>query len=255
MSIAYNQTSSPYKGLVQFYEKEIGGNYGDVSGNSEKLGEFTSRVSTALDNYLLLWAKNSGTWQADDINFTGDFSIITFNITSGRRDYTVTVDEDSNRIIDVSKVLILPSATATEYVELSPIDELNTGSSAILVNSNTGTPHQYGKMGPAIFLDPVPNYSVSAGIKAVVNREGSYPTTSWTTQFIGVPVFHEYFYKKPAFEYAKIHNLANLNQLEKDVLELEGNERLGISGKIADFFAHRERDVRKVITHKKILYI
>ncbi|MFA6314980.1 MAG: hypothetical protein WC648_01240 [Candidatus Paceibacterota bacterium] len=244
MSIQFNQTTSPYKGLVQFYEKEIGVNYGDVSGNAEMLGEFTARVSVALDNYLLIWAKNANTWQGDDINHS-DFQIITTNIVSGQRDYPFTSDQNSNRIIDVSKVIILPSAIATDYTEITPVDELKVSASEILVNTNTGIPRQYGKMSNAILLDAIPNYNATNGIKMVINREGSYPTTSDTTKIIGVPVYHEYFYKKPAFEKAKILGLANMSQLEKDVIDLEGSERLRINGRIADFFGRRERDVRK----------
>lgn len=254
MSIQFSQTSSPYKGLVQFYEKEIGANYGDVSGNAERLGEFTARVNKALDNYLLLWAKSAGTWQGDDINHT-DFQIITSNIVSGQRDYSFTTDNDDNRIIDVSQVLILRSATDTDYELIHPIDELQSPSSEILLNSNTGTPYQYGKLGNAIFLDPVPSYSATSGIKMIVNREGSYFTTSDTTKIVGVPVYHDYFYIKPAYEYARIHSLSNLRELEKAVLDFEGDERLRLTGKIQSFFSNRERDVRKIMTPKKINYI
>jgi len=253
MSIQFNNTTTK-KGLVQFFEKEIGANYGDVSGNTNNLLEFTARSSSALDNYLLIWAKNAGTWQGDDMNFT-DFQIVTTNIVSGQRNYAFTNDGNSNRIIDVSKVLILTSATQTQYLEISPVDELDTSMSDILVNTLTGTPSQYGKLSNAIFLDTIPSYSATSGIKMVVNREGSYPTSSDTTKILGVPVYHEYFYLKPAYEYARIKGLANLRELEKAVIDYEGSERLGITGKIADFFSSRERDIRKVLKNKKITYI
>ncbi len=236
------------------YEREIGANYGDISGNPDKLLEFIARANIALDNYLLIWAKNAGPWQADDINHL-DFQIITKNIVSGTRDYTFTVDENLNRIFDVSKVLILPSATATQYEEITPVDELNTSISEILLNTNTGRPTQYGKMANAILLGTIPNYSVNNGLKMVVGREGSYLSAEDDTKTIGVPVYHEYFYKKPAFEVAKINGSANLKELEKDVIDLEGSERLGVTGKIADFFAGRERDVRKIMTPKRINFI
>lgn len=253
MAIQISDTTTK-KGLVQFYEKEIGLEYGDVSGNSDKLAEFIARVGVTLDNYLLLWAKNAGTWQGDDMNFT-DFQIITTDITSGRRDYSFTSDQNSHRITDVSKVLILPSATSTIYREIFPTDELNTDENDILTIAIAGIPITYGKIGTSVLLDPVPNYNASDGIKMVVNREGSYPTTSDTTKVIGVPAFHEYFYLKPAYEYACIHGSSNLTNLEKKVADLEGNERMGITGKIADFFSGRERDIRKVMTGKKINYI
>lgn len=227
------------------YEKELGLNYGDVSSDTTNLLlEFIARANNAIDRYLLIWAKNAGTWQGDDMNHS-DFQIITSNIVSGQRDYSFTNDGNSNRIIDVSKVLILPSATATNYIEINPIDELNTSTSDILVNTVTGQPTQYGKLSNAVFLDAIPNYNATNGLKMVVNREGSYLVYTDTTKIVGVPAFHEYFYLRPAYEVAQIKGLANLTQLEKAVIDLEGNERLGIRGKIADFFSYRERDVKK----------
>lgn len=240
--------------LIKLYEKAIGADFGDVSGDSEALAEFVLYENIALDDYLLLWAKSAGTWQGDDINHT-DYPIITRNIVSGTRDYDFTSDGSGNRIVDLQKVLILPSATATNYIEIDPIDELNLNISDILANTTQGQPTRYGKLANAIFLDLIPNYSVSAGIKMIVNREGSYATVSDTTKVMGVPAFHEYFYLKPALMKAKQKSFANLAQLEKDVLDLEGSERLGVTGKITEFFSRREKDVRHVMTNKKSLYI
>ena len=43
MSIQFNDTTT-YKGLVQFFEKEVGFNRGDVAGNTDRLKEFTADV-------------------------------------------------------------------------------------------------------------------------------------------------------------------------------------------------------------------
>lgn len=240
--------------LIKLYEKALGADFGDVSGDSELLAEFVLYENMAKQDYLLLWAKTGGTWQGDDTNHT-DYPIITRNIVAGQRDYDFTTDGTGNRITDVSKVLILSSATATEYDELNPIDELRTHLSDVLVNTNQGTPFQYGKLANAIFLDPIPSYSVSAGIKMIVNREGDEYTVSDTTKISGLPAFDEYLYLKPALMKAKQKSLANLAQLEKDVIDLEGSERLGVTGKIQEFFGRRERDTRKVMSGKKIQYI
>lgn len=253
MSIKTSDTTTK-RGLVQFYEKEIGANYGDISNNPDKLAEFIARANTALDTYLLIWAQNSKSWQEDDANFT-DFNIVTTNIVSGQRDYSFVTDETGNRVTDVSKVLFLPSATETNYSPLSHIDETNTDMSDILVNTTQGVPYQFGKLGNSILLDPVPNYSATNGLKMVISREGSYLTTSDTTKVIGVPVFHEYFYLRPAYEFARIHGLSNFPELEKAVIDLEGNDRLGIEGKIARYFKYRERDVNKKLQFKKINFI
>lgn len=253
MSIKTSDTTTK-NGLVQFYEKEIGANYGDVSGNANKLAEFIARANTTLDKYLMMWAMNSHSWQGDDINHS-DFNIVTATLTSGQRDYSFTTDETGNRIFDVTKVLFLPSTTATNYDELQEIDELRTSVSDILVNTVQGVPYQYGKLGSSILIDPIPNYTVASGIKMVISREGSYFATTDTTKVVGVPSFHEYFYLRPAYEYARIHGLSNLKELEKAVIDLEGSERLGVMGKIPAFFKYREKDFKKGLHLKKIKYI
>ncbi len=246
MSFTFSNTTSK-RGLVQFYEKELGFNYGDVSGDSELLLEFTARANNALDDYLLLWAKSAGTWQGDDINQT-DYPIITRNIVSGTRDYDFTSDGTGNRIVDLQKVLILKSATATKYEEITPIDELRTSLSEILTNTTQGTPTKYGKLANAIFLDLIPNYSVSAGIKMIVNREGSYFVSTDTTKVAGIPAYHEYLYLKPAMEVARIKGLPNYSALKERVEELEGDEARNIQGLIQSFFALREKDVKKKLS-------
>ncbi len=240
--------------LIKLYEKAIGADFGDVLNDPGLLEEFVLYENMALDDYLLLWARSAGTWQGDDINQT-TYPIITRNIVSGTRDYDFTSDGTGNRIVDLQKVLILPSATDNVYQEINPIDELNVTMSSVLTSTVQGTPNRYGKLANAIFLDVIPNYSVSAGIKMIVNREGSYATTSDTTKVMGVPAYHEYFYLKPALMKAKQKSATNLGQLEKDVLDLEGSERLRVSGKIRAFFSQREKDVVKRLTSEEIISI
>jgi hypothetical protein len=251
MSIPFSDTTN-LSGLVQLYEETIGANPGDVSSNSDALKQFTVQANLAIDNYLLLWASSEGNWQSDDTNHniggTYNYPIVTRNIVSGQRDYPFTVDDGGNKIISISKVLILPSATATDYVPITPVDETNTNISSILTSTQTGVPNQYGKLSNSIFLDVIPNYNKSAGIKMIVEREGSYFLTTDTTKVAGVPTYHEYFYKKPAYEYAKRKGLSNVTQLEKDVIDLEGSERLRIIGKIQEFFSRRPKDEVRRLT-------
>src|SRR3990167_11282297 len=103
MSIQFNQTASPYRGLVQFYEKEIGANRADVSGTAEKLAQFTSDVNQALDDFWAIAIPASGTWQLDDSNQT-DYPIITTNLVASQRDYSFTTDGSSNLILDIYRV-------------------------------------------------------------------------------------------------------------------------------------------------------
>jgi hypothetical protein len=247
--LKFNSTTTPY-GLVQLYELEIGANLGDVSGNATELAKFVARANIAKQNYLYLWASSAGRWEADDSGHAS-WPIETGNIVSGQRDYVFDTDAGGFKINDISKVLILPSATATEYVEIRHVDELQNGASQVLLNSRTGKPYQYALMSNGIMLDPIPDYSVANGVKIIVNREGEqFTTSSDDTTTTGLPAYEEYLYLKPAFEEASIRGLSNLASLEKKVIDLEGSERLRVTGKIKEFFSRRNQDERRVLRPK-----
>jgi hypothetical protein len=243
MSLVFNQTASPYKGLVQLYERELGFTRGDVSGNANRLAEFTTDCNLALDDFWTIAIPASGTWQLDDSGHS-DFPVIKTNIVASRRDYTFTTDQQSNLILDIYKVFILQSADATLYTEIEPIDELE-GINDITAEGTTGaTPYQYGKMANGIFLDPIPSYDKALGLKVYINREASYFTSGDTTKKPGVPGnLHKYFYLKPAYEYARRNNLAKADRLAIEVAKMEG-----AGGTIAKQFASRAKDERKKLT-------
>lgn len=255
MAIQFSDTTN-FRGLAQMYAEEIGmNNPVDLTGNTDKMKKFTAKVNNALDRYFAIAVQSGGTWQVDDTNH-GDYQAIYATLTSGRKDYKFLTDETGNAILDIYKVLVLPSSTATTYVELEPVDEtLNENIDFLDENGVTGVPDRYSKRSNAIFLDKAPNYTVARGIKVLVNRESSYFTYTDTTKKPGFPYYQEYFYLKPAYEYARINNLANLPRLEQEILKLEGDESRGLVGLIAQAYSHREKDVRKVMTGKKLLYI
>lgn len=246
MSLVFNDIST-FKGLVQLYEKEIGANQGDISGNSTKLKEFAADANLALDDYFSIALPVSGTWQLDDSNQT-DYPIITTNIVSGQRDYSFTTDQQSNLILDIYKVIVLSSATATIYLEIDPADE--TIETSLIDGSNiAAVPSRYAKMANGIFLDPIPNYNATAGLKVVINREASYFTSADTTKKPGVPgLHHKYFYLKPAMEYARRNNLTNQDRITAEVLKMERDT-------IPEYFGGRSRDEHRVLKTKSINYI
>ncbi len=255
MSIPFNDTTT-FRGIVQQYEKEIGANQGDISGNTQKLKEFTADVNLAMDDFVRLALEASGTWQFDDSNQT-DYPIIKTDIVSGQRDYALTLDANGNAILDIFKVAILPSATAAIYQELAPVDTQSKAGLATIFNSpQTGTPYTYDKTGNGIIFDVIPSYGATNGLLLYINREASYFTYQDTAKKPGVPgLFHKYFYLKPAYMYAARNNmeiaggrlrngaftglLMQVNDLEKD---------------IEAYFGRRERDVRHIIKSKGISF-
>lgn len=247
MSLAFSDTTTK-RGLVQLYEKEIGANYGDISGNTNALYGFVADCNIAFDEFLSIAFPASGVWQYDDTNFT-DYPILKTNLVSGQRDYTFTSDGDGNLILDLYRVAILSSATATTYKTIYPIDvQSNNEDSGILTESTTtGTPDRYDKTANGLFLDPIPSYSVSNGLKIYINREPSYFTSTDDTKKPGVPgIFHEWFVIVPALKYAGRKSTSNYNQLFIRVEKMKE--------KIEEYFNRRSKDESFIINGEPINY-
>lgn len=252
MSLTYNDLTT-YKGVIQLIEKETKLGRGTISGDTDLLKEFTADVNSTLDDFTALAINSSGTWQWDDSNQT-DYPIIKTNIVSGQRDYPFTVDGSNNLILDVFKVLILPSATSTIYQEIYPVDQQSESSTGIATeNGVTGIPSEYDKTGNSIqFADVTPNYNATNGIKMLVNREASYFAYSDISKKAGIPgIFHEYLALKPALKYAGRNSLANYQDLLRRVIEFEGDIARNITGSIERYFSSRSRDERDILTMKR----
>jgi len=234
MSIQFSDTTNK-KGLVQFYEKEIGQEYGYISDNTDRLKSFTADVNVASDYFLDLVLKNSSTWKADDSNHT-DFPEITTALVSGRRDYTFLTDEKGNQILDIYKVYARTSTTGN-YQELTPVDpDTQSELTSIFDGQNqTGTPTRYDKTANGILLDLIPSYASSDGLKVSISRENLYFTHNDTTKKPGFyGLYHPYFYLKPALDFARRNGLKNYEQIQLEVLRLEGMIKEGTSKRPKD---------------------
>lgn len=252
MSIQFSDPTN-LKGLAQLYATEIGyKNPAEFTNNTTYMKQFAADVNLAMDDFFAIAIPASGTWQLDDSNH-GDYPIIKTNIVSGQRDYTFTTDGSGNLILDIYRVAILPSATATLYEEIYPIDAQSDVDTVGLVqeNATTGVPYRYDKTSNGIFFDPIPSYNATNGLKMYINRESSYFAYTDTTKKPGVPgLFHKYFYLKPAAENARRNNLSNAAKLMDEVAKMEGVP--GRAGSIAKYFGFRARDERKQLTMSRI---
>jgi len=204
---------------VQTYEKEIGADPGFISDNTVRLKRLTVDVNLALDDFLNLAFKADGRWQFDDSNHT-DYPIITTNIVANQRDYNFTSDEGGNLILEVLKV-----DTGTFY------DGQN----------GTGTPVRYDKLANGIFLDPIPSYNYTNGLKIYINREASYFVYTDTTKKPGIPgIFHRYLALKPALDFARRNISGNYQALQAEILRMEAD--------IKTYFSLRGKDQRNRMT-------
>lgn len=205
---------------------------------SYPVADKTADENLALDKAFSIIFKSGGRWQFDDSNFT-DYPIISRNIVSGQRDYTFTADENGNLILDVYKVMVKTSANGP-YVEIQPVDQQSDADmSSFYDGQNTsGIPTRYDKTANGIFLDAIPNYNATDGIKVFINREGSYFSVGDTTKKPGFAgLFHEYIALRPSYQYAYRNSLDNVNKLQEEMLRMEKE--------MSEYYTFRERDSKR----------
>ena len=238
-----------YNGVIQSLEVNAYGEsgLGQISGNTTKLKLATVDVNDALDDYTYLAIENSGTWQWDDPNHT-KYPTIKANIVATQRDYSFTVDEQGYYILDIYKIAILQSATATLYEELEPVDVQSDDNTAYKFNDTaTGVPAKYDKTANGIIFDVIPNYNATGGLLVYINREANHFLSSDTTKVPGVPVFHvDYLCIRAAERYARRNSLATYAGLRLERLERERD--------VKAYFGSRQKDVRKKLTMRSIRY-
>lgn len=234
------------------YERELGFKRGDISGNTNRLKEFAADANSAFDDFLAIAIRSNGTWQYDDSNHT-DYPIITTDLVSGQRDYPFTTDETNNLILDIFRVFV--KNTNGVYCEVYPVDAQSTQYVPTLTNGldTEGTPCRYDKTANGFFLDPVPSYDSTDGLKVYINREPSYFTYEDTMKMPGAPgILHKYFFLKPALEYARRNNFTSYPRIQEEVLKMEG---VGTEpGQIAEYFADRTRDEPLRLATRKFPY-
>lgn len=186
---------------------------GDITGTLLK--QFTGRVNRAFDTIMPLLLSYSDHIRWDDTNHT-DRPIGTVNIVSGQQDYTVTSDDNSLAILNLTQVRVLESASASDYVTLQrmTMDDPRVVDALSPNSSDTGVPTHYVEQGNSIFLYPKPNYAATNGIKLFFEREPAYFDSTDTTKTPGIPSpFHELLALYPALDWVSVNRPTDTNTI------------------------------------------
>jgi hypothetical protein len=237
----FNDTTGK-SGLIQLCEKWT--NLGDagISGDTFLLARFTSDINVAYDEILPLIFASDAKWQWDDPNHT-KYPIATTDLVSGQPDYTFVSDEQGNSVLEIAKVYVMdPSGV---YREMKAVDaETDVGAADILAQRSTrvGVPTRYDKLGPAIFLDPIPNYAMGSGLRAVFSRTPSYFTSADTTKTPGIPVSQELLALIPSRDYVAIHKPENTS-----LLTIINSKIAAQKAALSDFLSKRSKDEMPVL--------
>jgi hypothetical protein len=233
-NLVFNQTASPYNGLIQRLETNIYGDdgLGRISGNSKLLGLWTTRLNIARDKADSIILASDGQWQGDDKNHS-DISIILTDLVANQRYYTIDTDEQGNEILEIHRAYILQNGI---YTLLEPIDETKypafyNGQDA------TGVSSRYGKRGNAVVLEYPSASNVTDGLKLDITRTSEYFTTVDTTKKAGLGLYDVYLADWATFEYAGSNSLANTNITFQRIQMMEQE--------MQDYFSRRNQDTPK----------
>lgn len=190
--------------------------------SSYPLADKTADENLAIDFIFDKIFKVNGTWQFDDSNHT-DYPIIMTNLIQGQRDYSFITDEQGNLILDIYKVLVADKEG--RYYEILPVDvESESVMNGFFDGQDLqGYPIRYDKTANGIFLDAIPDYNYTNGLKIYINREGSHFIDSDTTKMPGFAgSFHEYIALRPSHFYCKRNGMFDLSdQYKRDMIEME----------------------------------
>jgi hypothetical protein len=238
----YNDTTGK-SGLIQ--DCEFWTNLGDgtISGDATLLARFTGLINNGYDEVLPGVFSSDAKWQWDDPNQT-KHPILTFDLVAGQADYTFITDEQGNSILEIEAVYVKdPGGTWRKMDAVDSGSDPHTSAIFAQNSSNTGTPTRYDKRGPTIWLDAIPNYSQSGGIRLLFNRTPSYFGSTDTTKTPGIPnLFHrllsmiasrDWLMVNKSEQVALINNVVNAITIKK--------------AELAQFMSRRAKDERPVI--------
>jgi hypothetical protein len=226
----FSDTSSSRSGILQDIEIKLFGDngYGKITSDTDRLSQFTQRCNRALDRFVFLAMTADQRWSFDDNNYT-DLAIAQTNLNATQRDYQFALEH-----LEIEKVLIqTPDGT---WKELTPLRQTENQQTYFENNTgNSGVPRRYEKRGSTIFLDVVPDYSVTNGLKVYFSRGASYFVTTDTTKVPGfASIFHKFIPIHASAEYAVDREMPSAKNLYEKLLQEEQA--------IKDFYANRGKD-------------
>jgi hypothetical protein len=211
-------------GLIQ--ECEFWTNLGDaaISGDAVLLKIFVNRLNRAYDKVVPFLLSYGDTMRWDDsVNHT-KHPVATFDITSGTNDYQFLADEQSNSILNIVDVMILQSATATQYYSLRrmTLDEPKANRVLSPNTADTGIPSAFLERNNTVFFDVLPSYSATAGGKLFFERSPNYLSASSLTASPGIPEPSQPLLAMEAsLDYLVVHKPDNTAAIRRLSVEIE----------------------------------
>ena len=182
----------------------------------------TQKIVNSCNNWLdkiFTYGKDKDTnFQIDDSNHT-HLPIGTTDVVALQSDYSFLVDQDSNRITNITRIDFLD--TSGKYTQLKKIDQKEIVGALANYKSTPGIPVEYDLIADNIVrLYPTPVGNISAGLIYYFGRSPSYFVASDTTKQPGVANdLHRGFVIAAAYDGALTLGLSNMQSLGAELLK------------------------------------
>ncbi len=224
----YDETN--FNGLCQEIDSICGTN-----STNYQLADKNRRLNAGLDEYFHISMKVCGDWSAEDSGNT-DFAIATTNIVANQTDYSFPSD-----LLVLDRVEAKDSAG--NWTLLEPIIEKEINEALDEYRDVSGTINQYRKAGNSLFVYPVSDSNITAGLKIYYRRAFDYSTVSGTTFTPAVPgipsIHHMWLARKAALPYLVEKGKDSKNDITS--LIAQGTED------IKDYYTGRQKDKQLTI--------
>lgn len=190
---------------------------------SYPIEEKTRNINSWYARAVSLILESDGRWQWDDSNWS-DYPIGRANLVSGTQDYNMFVQppDSGEDYLRLTRVRI--KNREGNYIDINPIDQSDMRGTSKPSATETGTPQFYDKLGPSLFLSPIPDYNSTDGIQVFFQRAPSYFLTTDQAKIPGfASIFHRYLSYGAAYDYAVTKTLpgTKIQQLQTQIQILE----------------------------------
>jgi len=226
-------------GIIQRIEFDT--NLGDavISGNATLLAQLTSVINASYSRATEIVITADGRWTWDDTSHT-DQAVATTDIVTDQGDYTILSNTPATTkdYLRVERVEMKDSNG--DWIKLSSVNLREYGDSISERRTNTGTPSAFDFNGTSIFLDAIPNYDSTGGLKIWFTRAPLNFATTDTTKRPGfASIFHEYLVLGAVYHWEKYKGVGNPEQTKRDITEMER--------KMAEFYGNRDKTKANVL--------
>lgn len=203
-------------GLIQECERICNLGVAGISGNSQLLKDFTSRINQGLDRFYSLAFEVDTLWNFDGRNQT-DLPVAVTNLVSGQQDY-----QFASELLAVTQIFVKDSNGVFHIIDQQ--DDKNAPN-AYLLSSASGVPSEYELVGNSVLLNPIPNYNSTGGLKVTFKRNGVKFASTDGSVAIGIPsLFHLFLARYGSLPYLIEKGLKHKN----DVASLIAQDEMAI---------------------------